>query len=298
MRITTDSYLEFCERLAPEHIKYYKRDLLFEDGVWRNRLVTSCKNQKSRVVVIGHSDLPVDDNVADMVQKYTKCTSLFAVNCTSTREWCFPLPLGLTNYTTETNLHTIYGRQQELDMLEESSPDQRDNKIYYNVNISTNPSERQKCFQACLELGESVRFCSHEPTIEGRAKYLSDLRRSKFAVCPEGNGVDTHRLWECLYMGCIPIVKKNRAFDKMPHEFQDAVCWISEWSSEEIRKQIDTYLLKELSTLKESGPTLPCKEAIADLENTEGSNREDSSRREFLEVRYWLKMLIIAIQKG
>jgi hypothetical protein len=26
--------------------------------------------------------------------------------------------------------------------------------------------------------------------------------------CPEGNGFDTHRLWETLYMGGTPIVKK------------------------------------------------------------------------------------------
>jgi hypothetical protein len=270
MRITTDAYLEFCERLAPEHIKYYKRDLLFEDGMWRNRLVASCKSQKSRVVVVGHSDFALDDEVADMVRKYTGCHTLFAVNCTSTREWCFPLPLGLTNYTTETNLHTIYGRQQELDLLKDL-PHHRDDKIYYNVNVATNPTERGKCFQACLELGESVRFGSHDPTIQGREKYLYDLRNSRFAVCPEGNGIDTHRLWESLYVGCIPIVKRTQAFEKMPDEFRDAVCWISEWSSLEIQKQTKDYLAKNLA--------------------------QTSGAPEFLEVRYWLKKMMCAIQK-
>lgn len=27
--------------------------------------------------------------------------------------------------------------------------------------------------------------------------------------CPEGNGFDTHRLWEPLYVGGVPIVRKN-----------------------------------------------------------------------------------------
>lgn len=31
----------------------------------------------------------------------------------------------------------------------------------------------------------------------------------KFAISPEGNGIDCHRVWECLYVGCIPVVKKN-----------------------------------------------------------------------------------------
>ncbi len=31
----------------------------------------------------------------------------------------------------------------------------------------------------------------------------------KFAISPEGNGIDCHRTWECLYLGVIPIVKKS-----------------------------------------------------------------------------------------
>ena len=27
--------------------------------------------------------------------------------------------------------------------------------------------------------------------------------------CPEGNGIDTHRFWECIYLDVIPICKKN-----------------------------------------------------------------------------------------
>tara|TARA_X000000950_G_scaffold274015_1_gene358505 strand:- start:45 stop:1052 length:1008 start_codon:yes stop_codon:yes gene_type:complete len=29
----------------------------------------------------------------------------------------------------------------------------------------------------------------------------------KFIICPAGNGLDTHRLWEALYLGCIAIVQ-------------------------------------------------------------------------------------------
>lgn len=36
--------------------------------------------------------------------------------------------------------------------------------------------------------------------------YAFNLLTSKFCLCPPGVGVDTYRLWECLYMGCIPIL--------------------------------------------------------------------------------------------
>ena len=31
-----------------------------------------------------------------------------------------------------------------------------------------------------------------------------------FVVCPEGNGIDTHRMWEALYLRTIPIIKRNK----------------------------------------------------------------------------------------
>lgn len=40
----------------------------------------------------------------------------------------------------------------------------------------------------------------------GYARLTSDY---KFIVCPRGNGIDTHRFWETLYRGSIPIVENS-----------------------------------------------------------------------------------------
>ena len=37
--------------------------------------------------------------------------------------------------------------------------------------------------------------------------YINEVRSHKFVLCPRGNGIDTYRLWESLYLGAIPIVK-------------------------------------------------------------------------------------------
>jgi hypothetical protein len=39
--------------------------------------------------------------------------------------------------------------------------------------------------------------------------YIQALSTFKFAICPEGNGIDTHRFWECLYLKVIPICPRN-----------------------------------------------------------------------------------------
>ena len=46
-----------------------------------------------------------------------------------------------------------------------------------------------------------------------------ELSLYKFVLCPPGAGVDTHRLWESLYLNCIPIVERstiNKLYDDLP----------------------------------------------------------------------------------
>ena len=41
-------------------------------------------------------------------------------------------------------------------------------------------------------------------------EYITDLAKHKFCISPNGNGIDCHRTWECLYLGVIPIVVKSK----------------------------------------------------------------------------------------
>ena len=44
-------------------------------------------------------------------------------------------------------------------------------------------------------------------------------------VCPRGNGVDCHRIWEVLYLKRVPIVKKEnqlKYFESLPILFLDS----------------------------------------------------------------------------
>ena len=44
--------------------------------------------------------------------------------------------------------------------------------------------------------------------------YFKNIGKFKFVICPEGNGIDTHRLWETLYSKGIPIVENNEIMRK------------------------------------------------------------------------------------
>lgn len=41
-------------------------------------------------------------------------------------------------------------------------------------------------------------------------KYLAIVREFQFVLCLEGNGFDSHRIWECLYLGVFPVVIRTK----------------------------------------------------------------------------------------
>lgn len=52
---------------------------------------------------------------------------------------------------------------------------------------------------------------------------------SRYALCPRGCGYDTHRFYECIYLGCVPIViRTNTVFDRLYTSFPCLV--VDKWS--------------------------------------------------------------------
>jgi hypothetical protein len=95
-----------------------------------------------------------------------------------------------------------------------------------NFNIDTFPDGRVCCYNTFKDK-DWVTKGLIKNTIDGRRDFLIDLRSHKFVLCPRGNGIDTHRLWETLYMGSIPIVLNCVALE----EFSDLpILFIDSWN--------------------------------------------------------------------
>jgi hypothetical protein len=73
------------------------------------------------------------------------------------------------------------------------------NDILFSFNVYTNYLKRQSAFEA---LGDNLNFEIFSNTEE----YFENLKKSKFVISPEGNGLDTHRIWEALILNAIPIM--------------------------------------------------------------------------------------------
>jgi hypothetical protein len=221
--ITTDRILE----AFPEH--YYKTDVIVSHQPMNYRGKTFNPPQNSLPIIIsGHSDYAITDQ---HVEQYTPKV-WWTVNKQSSRIFAFPL--GITNHTNESHLHQIYG---DLDMMVEvlNQPRNIQNLVYMNFNIGTFPQERQVVWDMFKDF-DWVTTAHSENSLDARKKFLQQIRNHSFTLCPRGNGIDTHRLWETLYMGGIPIVKENLAMD----DFKDfPILFIKDWN------QVTPEFLKE-----------------------------------------------------
>jgi len=114
------------------------------------------------------------------------------------------LPLGILPQHFETLSETA-------DRFEEN----RDNLLFINFGIT---SHLRHFIYININQFEFSKFAKIEWPIEGikwpayrdyLIKFFRNLLTSKFVLCPSGTGVDTYRMYEAMYLGCIPIVLKT-----------------------------------------------------------------------------------------
>ena len=220
--ITTDKYLTAFKKL------YYKTDVIYNNNQieWRGNIY-SPPSKNLPVIISGHSDYPIIDRHVD----YFNPRIWYTVNKQTIRENVFALPLGITNHTNESYLHQIYGDLDCIIQVMNENIEKRihlnhKNLVYMNFNISTYPQERQHVYNL-FSNKDWVTKGTTINTLAGRTDFLRDIKAHHFVLCPRGNGVDTHRLWETLYMGSIPVVKRDiayKGFEDLP------ICFINDWS--------------------------------------------------------------------
>lgn len=95
--------------------------------------------------------------------------------------------------------------------------DDKDILCYYNCSLPPNTIQwygriREYLYVFCMKSDfVLVENCIKNPRPLNETlfnNYFNKLKRSKFMLCPRGCGIDTYRMWSCIFMGCIPIVEK------------------------------------------------------------------------------------------
>jgi len=181
-------------------------------------------------VVTHNSDVLIGENIAKL--KPTNVNRWFAINSIHPDPSITPIPLGLANsYCPITN--------KIEDIKSINTAKSRQKLLYVNHRTHTFPQERapllgmfinkeakgerwftiaENCKRPHDEMG-----ARHKATIRS---FLEEMVEHKFVLCPRGNGVDTHRIWEALYSRTIPVVRYEAAY----RNFTDLpILFVDDW---------------------------------------------------------------------
>jgi len=150
--------------------------------------------KRKHVYIIHNSDQSFDNGKLHAL--LPTAIHIYAINTTVTHPKLTTIPLGFPDAA--------------LDFVSTfKRPDvPRDIEMYMNFSINTNVQKRLDCYNALKDDPRVV--------IKGdrtREEYYDDLCRSKYVLCPEGTGMDTHRVWEAIFCGATPVVLQNPLAD-------------------------------------------------------------------------------------
>ena len=191
----------------------------------------------NRRVVTHNSDIGIDAEFASM--RPPNVTKWYAVNSTHDDPMIVPVPLGIAN--SHCVITTKISHIKAVD-----TKASRSRLLYINHRPQTYPIERQPLMDAFTDRekqGEkwftigSNRKGQTETDRGGGASdgvirsFLTEMIDHKFVLCPRGNGLDTHRLWEALYSRTIPIARYedgHRNFIDLPILFINDWCEVTE----------------------------------------------------------------------
>jgi hypothetical protein len=185
-------------------------------------LFEQLKKRRARVALVtAESDVMIDEQRASTAPP--QVAAWFSTNAAA--KWVRPLPLGLGNsYCQVTNKAPALA-----EALAAAKPE-RDKLLYVNFRASTNPAVREPLLAAYAarrhESWLTVKTESVDPP-----EFLREMTQHKFVLCPPGNGVDSHRIWEALYTGTIPVVQHHtvfRDFLDLPIMFVDDLARVRE----------------------------------------------------------------------
>jgi len=150
-------------------------------------------------LVLGNSDFDPSPQLARLLPS-PQITNVFAQNLSIPIEGVNSLPIGLENaWRHQHGVVSLFNTARQLRV-------QKLPRIMCAFSIHTNPGVRVAAANALLNNHLASQYQALQPR-----DYVSTVRLHQFIACPPGNGLDTHRVWESLYLGTIPIVYQSQA---------------------------------------------------------------------------------------
>ena len=181
------------------------------------------KSIKAKVIICGNSDY----NFNELPKNLPKNLKFLLVQNSfiSDNNFIETLPIGLENFRIAVN-----GNPDRINLINSKLPS---NQVLFGPFGNTH-FERE-IVQANFELdSDKWGYASERKNSKGYDRLVS---KYKYVAAVRGNGVDTHRVWETLYRGRIPVVKLD-AWSESLARLDLPIVLVDEWSESEIIRVI------------------------------------------------------------
>lgn len=218
--ISGKAFSEYCKWVIdpryPNRTKFsysasQDRDWIFMNGDYIDQFFSLVPSVtvKRYFVIIHNSDLTFTEGKLERLRRYVH--HVYAINTNFSHPRVTTIPIGFMD--------------SQLDFLSTFQPSNqpRDIEVYLNFKPQHNFEKRIECIKAFE--GNPMVTVRDRVTIP---EYYSDICRSKFVLCPDGTGIDTHRVYEALLCGATPVVLRNslsHLYEKLP------VCIVDSWNA-------------------------------------------------------------------
>jgi len=169
------------------------------------------------ILVFHNSDYNFNSQHLILFQKIPNLQRIYTQNCSIIDDNVEPIPIGIANEMWKHGNLNILNEVIKLNIP-------KTKHIYFNFDINTNKTKRTNC--------KSILINKNIPWIDKKdfKNYLIELSSHYYAICPDGNGLDTHRLWECFYLNVIPICLKNSYLEYFQTQHNFEMILLDDWN--------------------------------------------------------------------
>ena len=168
-------------------------------------LFDQIRQVRNRVVLVSsESDRPITKEFVERCPP--QIAHWFSTNIQTADERLSALPLGLAN--------SYCGITLKAPLIAAHSPPfaERLRWLYVNFRTTSNPAVREPVMHHFRSL-RNVDWVTVQEAGLGFEAFLEEMTSHRFVLCPPGNGMDTHRVWEALYSRTIPVALAHPAMD-------------------------------------------------------------------------------------
>lgn len=225
---------ESCDGIDPSKVS--QGDILYVTGNRAKHFFVNIapKIEQTFSVITAQTDYGVDSTFLDLLPDNLLCW--WSINVHVKHPKVKPIPLGLQN------LHWKIDNNVQSDprTFEKNKTNHKPNLVLASFSIFNNVAERLQCLSNGEKIGATIRNFTKQDreNYDFVGDYFKQASSHRFILCPWGAGVDTHRLWETMYLGSIPITRRHTVYS----EFYDyPILFLDDWSELTSLKLDDLY---------------------------------------------------------